>query len=38
VAHQYGVLDPARVHAIASTALGDILGFCELASREAAAD
>jgi uncharacterized protein YutE (UPF0331/DUF86 family) len=38
VAHQYGILDPARVHAIASTELGDLLDFCELLSREAAAD
>lgn len=36
VAHQYGVLDPARVHAIAATELGDLLDFCELVSREAA--
>ena len=34
VAHQYGVLDPARVHAIASTELGDLLDFCALVSRE----
>ena len=38
VAHQYGVLDPARVHAIASTELGDLLDFCELVSREVARD
>jgi len=38
VAHQYGVLDPARVHAIASTELGDLLDFCELVSREVGAD
>jgi uncharacterized protein YutE (UPF0331/DUF86 family) len=34
VAHQYGVLDPARVHAIASTELGDLLDFCDLVRRE----
>ena len=38
VAHQYGVLDPARVHTIASTELGDLLDFCELVSREVGAD
>ena len=38
VAHQYGILDPARVHAIASSELGDLLAFCQLLSREAAAD
>jgi uncharacterized protein YutE (UPF0331/DUF86 family) len=37
VAHQYGVLDPARVHAIASAELGDLLDFCDRVSREAAA-
>jgi len=36
VAHQYGVLDPARVHAIASKELGDLLELCEIVSREAA--
>ena len=36
VAHQYGVLEPARVHAIASKELGDLLDFCEIVSREAA--
>ena len=36
VAHQYGVLDPGRVHAIASKELGDLLDFCEIVSREAA--
>ena len=35
VAHQYGVLDPARVHAIASKELGDLLDFCALVSRAA---
>ena len=35
LAHRYGVLDPARVHAIAATELGDLLDFCELLSREA---
>jgi len=38
VAHQYGVLDPARVHAIASSELGDLLDFCELVSREVSTD
>ncbi len=37
VAHQYGVLDPARVHAMASQELGDLLAFCEVVSRETAA-
>jgi uncharacterized protein YutE (UPF0331/DUF86 family) len=37
VAHQYGVLDPVRVHAIASNELGDLLDFCDRVSREAAA-
>jgi uncharacterized protein YutE (UPF0331/DUF86 family) len=36
VAHQYGVLDPARVHAIASAELGDLLDFCDRVSLEAA--
>lgn len=35
VAHQYGVLDPARVHAIASGELGDLLDFCSLVGRAA---
>ena len=37
IAHQYGVLDPARVHAMASRELGDLLDFCEVVSREVAA-
>jgi uncharacterized protein YutE (UPF0331/DUF86 family) len=37
VAHRYGVLDPARVHAMASQELGDLLDFCEVVSREVAA-
>jgi len=37
VAHQYGVLDPARVYAIASRELGDLLDFCDVVSRELAA-
>lgn len=37
VAHQYGVLDPVRVHAMASGELGDLLDFCEVVSREATA-
>jgi uncharacterized protein YutE (UPF0331/DUF86 family) len=35
VAHQYGVLDPTRVHAMASQELGDLLGFCDVAARAA---
>jgi len=37
VAHQYGVLDPGRVHVMASQELGDLLDFCEVVSREVAA-
>jgi uncharacterized protein YutE (UPF0331/DUF86 family) len=34
VAHQYGVLDFARVHAVARGELGDLLAFCnQLATR-----
>ncbi len=29
VAHQYGVLDFARVHAVARAELGDLLTFCD---------
>ena len=36
VAHQYGVLDPARVYAMASTGLGGLLDFCEVVSRQVA--
>lgn len=36
VAHRYGALDPARVHAIASYELGDLLDFCSIVSSEAA--
>jgi uncharacterized protein YutE (UPF0331/DUF86 family) len=36
IAHQYGVLDPVRVHAMASRELGDLLDFCEVVSREVA--
>jgi uncharacterized protein YutE (UPF0331/DUF86 family) len=36
VAHQYGVLDPRRVHAMASSELGDLLEFCQVVSRAAA--
>lgn len=35
VAHQYGVLDPARVHAIAAKELGDLIDFGALVSRAA---
>ena len=38
VAHQYGVLDPIRVHTIASAELGDLLDFCDIVSRKAPAD
>lgn len=30
VAHQYGVLDPRRVHAMASSELEDLLEFCRI--------
>ncbi len=33
VAHQYGVLDTVRVHAMASQELGDLLEFCDVVSR-----
>ena len=36
VAHQYGVLDPARVYAMAATGLGVLLDFCEVVSRQVA--
>jgi uncharacterized protein YutE (UPF0331/DUF86 family) len=36
VVHQYGVLDPARVHAIAASELGDLLDFCDVVGREIA--
>lgn len=35
VAHQYGVLDWARVHAIASERLDDLLDFCDELARRA---
>jgi uncharacterized protein YutE (UPF0331/DUF86 family) len=35
VAHRYGALDIARVHEIATIGPGDLLQFCELASRAA---
>lgn len=34
VAHQYGALDVARVHAIASSDLGDLEAFCALIARQ----
>ena len=37
VAHQYGVLDPARVHEIAAHELGDLLEFCQVVGRELSA-
>jgi uncharacterized protein YutE (UPF0331/DUF86 family) len=36
VAHQYGVLDPRRVHEMAASELGDLLEFCQAISRAAA--
>ena len=36
VAHQYGVLDPRRVHEMASSELGDLLEFCQVVGRAAA--
>ena len=33
VAHQYGVLDPARVHAMAASELEDLLEFCRVVGR-----
>lgn len=36
VAHRYGALDWARVHAIASGDLEDLLAFCDLLARRAA--
>lgn len=35
VAHQYGALDPRRVHEMASSELGDLLEFCQVVSRAA---
>jgi uncharacterized protein YutE (UPF0331/DUF86 family) len=35
IAHQYGVLDWARIHQIALTALDDLLAFCEALARRA---
>lgn len=35
IAHQYGVLDWARVHTIASERLGDLLAFCDELTRRA---
>jgi uncharacterized protein YutE (UPF0331/DUF86 family) len=34
VAHQYGVVEPARVHAMATTELDDLLEFCSVVSRK----
>jgi uncharacterized protein YutE (UPF0331/DUF86 family) len=36
IAHQYGVLDWTRVHAIAHERLGDLLEFCDHLARECA--
>ena len=33
VAHQYGVLDPRRVHAMAASELEDLLEFCRVVGR-----
>lgn len=38
VAHQYGILDWDRIHAIASTELTDLLSFCAALARQAGAD
>lgn len=38
VAHRYAALDPARVYAIASNGLRDLLEFCEIVSSETAGD
>ncbi len=38
VAHQYGVLDWSRIHAIASSDLGDLQEFCEALARRAGGD
>ena len=38
VAHQYGILDPSRIRAIASTELQDLLTFGELLARRARGD
>lgn len=38
VAHQYGVLDPLRVHAMATSELGDLFAFCEVVSRAVGTD
>jgi len=37
VAHQYGILDWHRIHAVASTELDDLLSFCAALARRAAA-
>ena len=34
IAHRYGVLDWARIHAIASSDLDDLLEFCEQLARK----
>ena len=36
--HRYAALDPARVYAIASNELRDLLDFCDIVSRETAGD
>jgi len=38
VAHQYGILDWPRIHAVASTELDDLLAFCAALARRAAAN
>jgi uncharacterized protein YutE (UPF0331/DUF86 family) len=38
VAHQYGVVDPARVYAMAAEELGDLLAFCDVVGREITSD
>jgi uncharacterized protein YutE (UPF0331/DUF86 family) len=37
VAHQYGVLDPSRVHSMATSELDDLIEFSDVVSREISA-
>jgi uncharacterized protein YutE (UPF0331/DUF86 family) len=34
IAHQYGAIDPARLHATAATSLDDLVGFCRELARK----
>ena len=38
VAHQYGIIDPSRIYAIAALDLDDLLAFCEALARRAGGD